>query len=145
MRGALWMLEYNQPNVCDGGGDGAAPRCFAATDSLMLAALDGAMRNRVLSPKEHQVVDSLDRLLTALDRVEYLQKEGFVAEEVRHPTIAWWIALIGDRSNQERSPAVHAKLCEYVRFLEYEGTLRLIARYTPPRDRIPQCTATASR
>lgn len=145
VRSAISMLEYNQPRVCGSGeAGGDAPRCFAATDSLVIAALDGSMRNRVLSPEEHQVVYSIDRLLTALERVEYLQQEGFVAEEVRHPTIAWWISLIGDTRNRETSPPVRAKLCEYIRSFEYEGTLRLVARYVPPRDRVPQCTATAA-
>lgn len=141
VRGALTMLEYNQPRVCAGDEGGDAPRCFVASDSLLTAALDGAMHNRALTPDEHQVVYSLDRLLTALDRLEYLQAQGFVDEEVRHPTTAYWISLIGDRRNRAKPAAVRAKLCEYVRFFEYEGALRLIARYTPPRDRVAQCNA----
>ncbi|HEX6750037.1 MAG TPA: hypothetical protein VF092_22275 [Longimicrobium sp.] len=143
VRGALAMLEYNQPRVC--AHDGEAPRCFVATDSLLLAALDGAMRNRALSPDEHQVIYSLDRLLTTLDRLEYLQAQGFVEEEVRHPTAAYWISLIGDRRNRAKPAAVRAKLCEYVRYFEYEGALRLIARYTPPRDLIRECAVDGSR
>lgn len=145
VRGALLMLEYREPRICADDADAEAPRCFTATDSLLLAALDGSMRNRTLSPEEYRVVYSVDRLLTALERVEYLQEEGFVAEEVRHPSIAWWIALIGDQRNREKSPAVRARLCEYVRFFGYDGTQRLIDRYIPPRDRVPQCTATVSR
>ncbi|HEU4557131.1 MAG TPA: hypothetical protein VFS20_04750 [Longimicrobium sp.] len=140
VRRALTMLEYSQPRVCAPGGDTDTPRCFVATDSLLTAALDGAMQHRVLAPDEHQVVYSIDRLLTALDRLEYLQAEGFADEEVRHPTAAYWISLIGDRRNQARPAPVRAKLCEYVRFFEYDGTLRLVTRYTPPRDRVSQCT-----
>jgi hypothetical protein len=142
VRGALAMLEYNQPRVC--AQDGEAPRCFVATDSLLMAALDGTMHNRALSPDEHQVVSSLDRLLTTLDRLEYLQAQGFVDEEVRHPTAAYWISLIGDRRNRVKPAPVRAKLCEYVRSFEYEGALRLVARYTPPRDRVPECTVPAA-
>jgi hypothetical protein len=143
LRGALTMLEYKQPRICapDEGGEG--PRCFAATESLLLAALDGSMRNHVLTPDEHQVVYGLDRLLTALDRIEYLQAQGFVAEEVRHPTVAYWISLIGDRSSTARPPAVRAKVCDYVRFFEYEGTQRLVTRYTERRHRVPQCAPAA--
>jgi len=143
VRGALTMLEYRQPRVCvaDPGAD--APRCFVATDSLLTAALDGAMHQRALTPDEHQVVYSLDRLLAALDRLEYLQTQGFVEEELRHPTAAYWIALIGDRRGRAKPASVHAKLCDYVRYFEYDGALRLIARYTAPRDRIPQCTLSA--
>jgi hypothetical protein len=139
------MLEYNQPAICvaDQGAD--ATRCFVATDSLVVAALDGSMRNRVLTPDEHAVVYSLDRLLTALDRLDYLQSEGFVAEEVRHPTVAYWISLIGDRRNQAKPPQVRAKLCEYVRYFEYAGALRLVARYTAPADRVPACFPPSSR
>jgi hypothetical protein len=144
VRGALTMLEYNQPRVCSHDEAAEGSRCFAATDSLLLAALDGSMRNRVLTPEEHQVVYSLDRLLSALERLDYLQAQGFVAEEVRHPTVAWWISLIGDRRNREKPAAVRGKLCEYVRFFEYEGALRLIERYTAPRDRVPQCTVPAA-
>ncbi|HYH81211.1 MAG TPA: hypothetical protein VEX86_15515 [Longimicrobium sp.] len=143
VRGALTMLEYRQPRVCVPNPAADAPRCFVASDSLVMAALDGAMRYRALTPDEHDVVVSLDRLLTALDRLEYLQAQGFVEEEVRHPTAAYWISLIGDRSNRAKPAAVRAKLCEYVRFFEYDGALRLIARYTPPRDRVPQCTISA--
>ncbi|SOD03129.1 hypothetical protein SAMN05216486_10833 [bacterium JGI 053] len=143
VRSALIMLEYNQPRVCAREEVAEGPRCFTASDSLVTAALDAAMHNRVLGPEEHQVVYAIDRFLTALDRLDYLQAGGFVDEEVRHPTIAYWIALVGDRRNHAKPPAVRAKLCEYVRFFEYAGTLRLIARYTPPGDRIPQCTAPA--
>jgi hypothetical protein len=143
VRNALQMLEYNQPRVCMPEEAAEDPRCFVATDSLLMSALEGSMHNRVLRPEEHQVVYSLDRLLTALERLDYLQEEGFVAEEARHPTVAYWISLIGDRRNQAKPPAVRAKVCEYVRFFEYAGTLRLVARYTPPRDRVLQCTASA--
>lgn len=139
VRSALTMLEYVQPRVC-GPGEGAEPRCFVASDSLIVSALDGSMQHRALSPEEHQVVYSLDRLLTALDRLEYLQSQGFVDEELRHPTAAYWISLIGDRRNQAKPLAVRVKLCEYVRFFQYQGALRLIAAYTPPQDRIPECT-----
>lgn len=139
VRRALMMLEYNQPRVCAPDEAADAARCFVATDSLLVSALDGSMHNRPLTSDEHQVIYSLDRLLTALDRLEYLQSQGFVDEEVRHPTAAYWIALIGDRRNRAKPAAVRAKLCEYVRFFEYAGTLRLIARYTPPRERIAQC------
>jgi len=144
VRSALVMLEYNQPRVCAREEAAEGPRCFTASDSLVMAALDAAMRNRMLRPEEHQVVYALDRFLTALDRLDYLQAEGFVNEEVRHPTIAYWIALVGDRRNRAKPPAVRAKLCEYVRFFEYAGTLRLIARYIPPGDRVPQCTVPAA-
>jgi hypothetical protein len=140
VRSGLVMLEYNQPRVCAHDEDAAVPRCFVATDSLLISALEGSMRNRVLAPEEQYVVYSLDRLLTALERLDYLQEKGFVAEEVRHPTVAYWISLIGDSRNQARPRAVRAKLCEYVRYFEYAGTLRLVARYTPPDDRVAQCT-----
>lgn len=138
VRTALDVLEYNQPRICSED-EGDTRRCFAATDSLVLSALDGAMRNRVLTPDEHVVVHSLDRLLGALDRLDYLQGEGLVAEEVRHPTIAYWISLVGDRRNRAKPAAVRNKLCEYVRFFEYEGALRLAERYTAPADRVAAC------
>jgi hypothetical protein len=139
VRSALTMLEYVQPRVCTPG-EGAEPRCFVASDSLIVSALDGSMQYRALSPDEHQVVYSLDRLLTALDRLEYLQSQEFVDEELRHPTAAYWISLIGDRRNRAKPAAVRTRLCEYVRFFEYRGALGLIAAYTPPQGRIPQCT-----
>jgi hypothetical protein len=145
VRTALDLLEYNQPRICTRDESPDAARCFVAGDSLVLAALDGSMRNRVLTPDEHQVVYSLDRLLTALDRLDYLQTEGFVAEEARHPTVAYWISLVGDRRNRVKPASVRAKLCEYVRFFEYQGALRLVARYTPARDRVPECSVPSAR
>lgn len=143
VRTALNLLEYNQPSICarDEGPD--ATRCFVATDSLVLAALDGSMHHRVLTPNEHTVIYSLDRLLTALDRIDYLQSEGFVSEEVRHPTVGYWISLVGDRRNAAKPAAVRARLCQYVSFFEYRGALRLVARYTPASERIPECVAPA--
>ncbi|HET7459806.1 MAG TPA: hypothetical protein VFJ82_01105 [Longimicrobium sp.] len=140
VRRALAMLEYNQPRVCAPADAGDTPRCFVATDSLLTAALDGSIHQRVLTADEHQVIVSIDRLLTALDRLEYLQEQGMVDEEVRHPTVAYWISLIGDRRNRAKPAPMRAKLCEYVRYYEYKGTLKFVARYTPPRERIPQCT-----
>jgi hypothetical protein len=140
VRAGLIMLEYNQPRVCIHDQPADTARCFVATDSLLVTALDASIHGRRLTPDEHQVIYSIDRLLTALDRVEYLQAQGFVNEEVRHPTVSYWIALIGDGRNQAKPAAVRAKVCEYVRYFAYQGTLRLIARYTPPRDRVAQCT-----
>ncbi|MFL5385000.1 MAG: hypothetical protein ACJ8GN_20970 [Longimicrobiaceae bacterium] len=145
VRTALDLLEYNQPRICTRDESPGAGRCFVASDSLVLAALDGSMRNRVLTPDEHQVIYSLDRLLTALDRLDYLQTEGFVAEEARHPTVAYWISLVGDRRNRLKPASVRAKLCEYVSFFEYKGALRLVARYTPARDRVPECSVPTAR
>jgi len=144
VRGALQMLEYNQPRVCipEQGAEGA--RCFVVSDTLLIASLDGSIHNRVLTPEEQQVVYSLDRFLTTLERIDYLQTQGFVAEEARHPTVAYWISLIGDRRNQAKPPAVRAKLCEFVRFFEYEGTLRLVTRYTEARNRVRECMAAAN-
>lgn len=140
VRAALIMLEYNQPRLCVHEESADNARCFVATDSLLVTALDASIHGRSLTPDEHQVIYSIDRLLTALDRVEYLQNQGFVNEEVRHPTVSYWIALIGDRRTESKPPAVRARVCDYVRHFAYKGTLRLIARYTPPRDRIAQCT-----
>src|SRR3954470_3071945 len=56
VRSALIMLEYNQPRVCAREEVAEGPRCFTASDSLVTAALDAAMHNRVLGPEEHQVV-----------------------------------------------------------------------------------------
>jgi aryl carrier-like protein len=144
VRTALEILEYNQPRVCARDDAGEGPRCFVATDSLVMAALDGSMRARALTPEEHQVVYGLDRFLAGLDRIEYLQAQGFVAEEARHPTIAYWISLVGDRRNRAKPARVRAELCQYVRFFEYEGALRLVARYTEPRYRVAECTAPAT-
>jgi len=143
VRAGLIMLEYNQPRVCVHEESADTARCFVATDSLLVTALDASIHGRRLAPDEYQVIYSIDRLLTALDRLEYLQAQGFVNEEVRHPTIAYWIALIGDRRTESKPMAVRARLCDYVRYFEYKGTLRLIAQYTPPRDRIAQCTVPA--
>ncbi|HKP76010.1 MAG TPA: hypothetical protein VJT67_10735 [Longimicrobiaceae bacterium] len=139
VRTALNLLEYNQPRVCTQ--DEGETRCFTATDSLVLSALDGAMQNRVLTPDEHVVVRSLDRMLSALDRMDYLQGEGLVAEEVRHPTMAYWISLVGDRRNRAKPAVVRDKLCEYIRFFEYDGALRLAERYTAPANRVAACFA----
>ncbi|HEX8694674.1 MAG TPA: hypothetical protein VF746_19775 [Longimicrobium sp.] len=143
VRDALLMLEYNQPRVCarEEAAADARGRCFAVTDSLMVKALDASMQNRVLTDDERHVVYGLDRLLTALDRIDYLQTQGFVAEEVRHPTVAYWIYLIGDRQAPAKPAAVRAKLCEYIRFFEYAGALSLVARYTAPAQRVPECAA----
>jgi hypothetical protein len=145
VRTGLTLLEYNQPRICDHDETPDTPHCFAATDSLVVGALDASMANRVLTPEEHEVISALDRLLTALDRIDYLQSEGFVAEEVRHPTVAYWISLIGDRNNLAKPPRVRAKLCEYVRYFEYAGALRLATRYTAPEDRVAACFPPSNR
>jgi len=112
---------------------------------LEVPIVERGQRYRGLTPEEHEVISALDRLLTALDRIDYLQSEGFVAEEVRHPTVAYWISLIGDRRNVAKPPPVRAKLCEYVRFFEYAGALRLATRYTAPADRVPACFPPSGR
>jgi hypothetical protein len=139
---ALVMLDYRDPHVCvaEDAVPDPARRCMQVTDSLMVAALSGILEGRILSDHEHQVVYALDRLLTALDRIDYLHSQGFLSVEVQHPTVAYWIALIGDRRATTRPPAVHRKLCDYVREMKYVGALRLVAHYTPAEQRVEGCT-----
>jgi hypothetical protein len=139
---ALLMLDYRAPDVCVPADAVRDPehRCTRVTDSLIVAALSSPPEGRVLSDQEHQVVYALDRLLTALDRIEYLQAQGFLGAEVQHPTVAYWIHLIGDRRATTRPPAVKQKLCDYVREMEYAGAMRLVTRYTPAEHRVEGCT-----
>lgn len=140
--GALAMLDYREPRICvpEEWVPDPARRCYRATDSLMLGALSAVMEGRVLSDEEYQVIYALDRLLTALDRIDYLHQEGFLGAEVQHPTVAYWIYLISDRRASTRPPAVHRKLCDYVREMDYAGALRLVTHYTPARHRVEGCT-----
>jgi hypothetical protein len=139
---ALLMLDYHDPDVCVPTEAVRDPqhRCTRVTDSLMVSALSSILEGRVLSEQEHQVVYALDRLLTALDRIEYLRAQGFLGREVQHPTVAYWIQLIGDRRATTRPPAVKRKLCEYVREMEYAGAMHLVTRYTPAEHRVEGCT-----
>ena len=139
---ALTILDYRDPTICVPAEWMPDPerRCFQATDSLIVAALSGILEGRILSDHEHQVVYALDRLLTAMDRIDYLHAQGFLGSEVQHPTVAYWIALIGDRRATTRPPAVHRKLCDYVREMAYVGALRLVAQYTPAEQRVEGCT-----
>jgi hypothetical protein len=138
---ALAMLDYREPHVCVAAEWVPDPerRCFQVTDSLMTSALTSVLERRVLSDHEYQVVYALDRLLTALDRIEYFHGQGFLGPEVRHPTVAYWISLIGDRRATTRPPAVKQKLCDYVREMEYAGALALVTRYTPADQRVQGC------
>src|SRR5687768_5718929 len=69
---ALAMLDYRDPTICVPAEWLPDPerRCFQATDSLVTASLASVLESRVLSDHEHQVVYALDRLLTALDRID---------------------------------------------------------------------------
>jgi hypothetical protein len=139
--GALTMLDYRDPTICvaEEWVPDPARRCFQATDSLMTAALSSVLERRVLSDHEYQVVYALDRLLTALDRIEYFHAQGFLGPEVQHPTVAYWISLIGDGRSTTRPPEVKHKLCAYVREMEYAGALALVTRYTPAEHRVRGC------
>jgi hypothetical protein len=140
--GALALLDYRDPTICVAAEWVPDPerRCYRATDSLVLGALSGVMEGRVLSDHEYQVVYALDRLLTALDRIDYLHAQGFLGSEVQHPTVAYWIYLISDRRASTRPPAVKQKLCDYVREMEYAGAMHLVTRYTPAGQRVQGCT-----
>jgi hypothetical protein len=142
---ALAMLEYRDPRICTPAEWVPDPerRCYQATDSLVLAALGAVMEQRVLSDHEYQVVYALDRLLTALDRIDYLHAQGFLGAEVQHPTVAYWIYLVSDRRGSSHAPAVKRKLCDYVREMDYAGAMRLVTRYTPAENRVEGCTLKA--
>lgn len=142
IQNALLILDYREPDVCVPGEAVRNPerRCLQVTDSLLVGALSSILEGRRLSDQEHQVVYSLDRLLTALDRIDYLHAQGFLGAEVQHPTVAYWIQLVGDRRATTKPPAVKQKLCEYVREMEYAGALRLVMRYTPAEHRVQGCT-----
>lgn len=139
---ALLMLDYHQPDVCVPAETVRDPqrRCTQVTDSLMVSALTSLLEGRVLSNQEHQVIYALDRLLTALDRIDYLHEQEFLRDEVQHPTVAYWIQLIGDRRATTKPPAVKRKLCEYVREMQYAGAINLVTRYTPAEHRVEGCT-----
>jgi hypothetical protein len=139
---ALLMLDYREPVVCVPAESVRDPerRCTQVTDSMIVGALSSLLEGRVLSDQEHQVVYALDRLLTALDRIDYLHEQRFLGDEVQHPTVAYWIQLIGDRRATAKQPAVKRKLCEYVRAMKYVGALNLVAQYTPAEHRVEGCT-----
>jgi hypothetical protein len=139
---ALLMLDYRDPDVCVPAESVRDPerRCTQVTDSMIVGALSSLLEGRVLSDQEHQVVYALDRLLTALDRIDYLHEQHFLADEVQHPTVAYWIQLVGDRRATTRPPEVKRKLCEYVREMKYVGALNLVAHYTPAKHRVEGCT-----
>lgn len=139
---ALLMLDYHAPDVCVPAETVRDPehRCTQVTDSLIVGALSSLLEGRVLSDQEHQVIYALDRLLTALDRIDYLHEQRFLGDEVQHPTVAYWIQLIGDRRATTKPPAVKRKLCDYVREMKYVGALNLVAQYTPAEHRVEGCT-----
>lgn len=141
---ALLMLDYHAPDVCVPAETVRDPerRCTQVTDSLIVSALSSLLEGRVLSGEEHKVVYALDRLLTALDRIDYLHTQGFLGAEVQHPTVAYWIQLIGDRRATTKPPAVKRKLCDYVREMKYVGAMNLMAQYTPAEHRVEGCTPT---
>jgi hypothetical protein len=139
---ALLMLDYHAPDVCVPAESVRDPehRCTQVTDSLIVGALSSILEGRVLSNQEYQVIYALDRLLTALDRIDYLHEQRFLGDEVKHPTVAYWIQLVGDRRTATKSPAVKRKLCDYVREMKYVGALNLVAQYTPAEHRVEGCT-----
>lgn len=139
---ALLMLDYRDPDVCVPAESVRDPerRCTQVTDGMIVGALSSLLEGRVLSDQEHQVVYALDRLLTALDRIDYLHEQGFLANEVQHPTVAYWIQLVGDRRATTKPPEVKRKLCQYVREMKYVGALNLVAHYTPAEHRVEGCT-----
>lgn len=143
---ALVMLDYREPRICPPAEWVPDPerRCFQATDSLVASSLSAILERRVLSDQEYQVIYALDRLLTALDRIDYLHAQGFLDSEVQHPTVAYWIGLIGDRRSTTRPPAVKQKLCDYVREMAYLGAMRLVAQYTPAPHRMEGCAPRAA-
>jgi hypothetical protein len=141
IQNALLMLDYREPDVCVPAEAVRNPerRCLQVTDSLLVDALSSLLEGRRLSDQEHQVVYSLDRLLTALDRIDYLHEQGFLGAEVQHPTVAYWIQLVGDRRATTKPPAVKQKLCDYVREMKYAGAINLVMRYTPAEHRVEGC------
>lgn len=147
IRNALTALEYREPSICqpEAEGEGAlpGPRCVHVTDSLFAGTLSAVMAGRKLSDAEHRVIFGLDRLLTALDRIDYLHREGFLDAEVEHPTVDYWVHLVGDRNGSMKPPEVQRALCEYVRRYAYLGALRLVEHYVPPTDRVPGCIVPA--
>jgi hypothetical protein len=141
IQNALLMLDYRAPDVCVPPDAVRDPerRCTQVTDSLIVGALSSLLEGRTLSDPEHQVIYALDRLLTALDRIDYLHEQGFLGAEVQHPTVAYWIQLVGDRRATTKPPAVKRKLCDYVREMKYVGALNLVAQYTPAEHRVQGC------
>lgn len=142
IRNALTALEYREPRICLAAEAAEpGPRCVQVTDSLFVGALAGVVAGRTLSDGEHRLVYGLDRLLTALDRIDYLHREGFLDREVQHPTVDYWVHLVGDRRSSAKPPAVQRALCDYVRYYQYAGALRMVEHYVPPADRVPGCVA----
>ena len=97
---ARQMLEYPLPTVCLFGGEPTDPEagCVVVTDSLLTSALRGSVEApERLTVEEERIVESMDEFLNTLERMDFLLEQGFLAEEIRHPTVAYWISLVGDR------------------------------------------------
>lgn len=132
---ARLMLEYPEPTVCLFGGEPTDPdaRCTLVTDSLLVSSLRGSVEAPArLTVEEERIVEAIDQFLNTLERLDFLLEQGFLAEEIRHPTVSYWMSLVGDRRWLARPEPVEAALCDYIAHYEYAGTRDLILTHVDP-------------
>lgn len=135
IRMARLILEYPRPTICLFGGEPGAPgaACTTVTDSLLVSALaTSTTAPERLSVEETRIVEILDQFLNTLEQVDFLLEGGFLGDEREHPTVAYWISLVGDRDWIARPPPVQEALCDYLARYEYTGTRDLVLSYVPP-------------
>jgi len=87
--------------------------------------------NYQFSEKEHYIRDAFDGFLGRLERVESLISNKVVAEADFRDHFSYWIRLIGDpkTAGDNFSADKRQTLIDYINSYEFNGVIRLFARY----------------
>lgn len=89
------------------------------------------------SQVEKYVRDSFDIFLTRLERIDTLISSGVISERDFGEYFSYWLQVIGGPASND-GPLVHvvgkkrAALVEYIKCYQFNGVLRLFARYGKP-------------
>jgi hypothetical protein len=85
------------------------------------------------SGREMYIRDVFDRFLARLERIEALISKGVISADDFADHFSYWIKLIGDNSDQKNLTQFSAErretLLKYIKRYEFNGVIRLFARY----------------
>lgn len=130
---ALHMLDWNRRELPLLLSTSPNPQSssFTYTADQLLHALTSRTnpQQRPYKPEEYCIRDCFDRLLDALERFESFIKARLVKHKDLDPYLAYWMRLLGDRSNGRKSAETMDRLWTYIDDYRFSGVQSLLGRF----------------
>ncbi len=127
VRNCLLMLDWQERKLPLLVADGTWTTTFVYREEMLLHALSSptSPQQQDYTDEEVSIRDSFDRFFGGLERFEDFRERGLVSVRDLKPYLRYWVEILADSRNIQKSAAVRTRLWAYVNDYGFEGTQRL--------------------